>query len=97
MIQKPWIVIGFITAFAIAFINAISDPFVKPTYIPPSIQRNGNAKAGYEYLITGDYLKSGLPYGYFTLLNGKDSHNYLKRTGKNAIVPFGFNVVKANN
>ena len=97
MIQKPWIVIGVITAFGIAFINAISDPIMKPTFIPPSLQRNGDAKAGYEYLITGDYLKSGLPYGYFTVLNGKDSHNYLKRTGKNANVPFGFTVVKANN
>ena len=73
------------------------DDTAKPTYIPPSTQRSGNADAGYQYLITGDYLKSGLPYSYFKLINGTDQHNYLHRTGKNATVPPGFNVVRSEN
>ncbi len=75
-------------------ISATSDPGDKAQYIPPSIQRGGDAQKGYQYLITGDYLKSGLPYGYFNLLNGKDKHNYLNRTGKNATVPHGYNVIR---
>ena len=31
----------------------------KPVPIPASPQRSGDADAGYHYLITGDYLKSG--------------------------------------
>lgn len=79
------------------FISAITDQVPKSQYIPASKQRTGNAVEGYQYLITGDYLKSGLPYGYFKLLNGKDRHNYLHRGGKNALVPPGFNVVKTDN
>ena len=75
-------------------LSASSDPGDKPQFIPPSIQRGGDAQKGYQYLITGDYLKSGLPYGYFNLLNGKDKHNYLNRTGKNATVPHGYNVIR---
>ena len=75
-------------------ISATYDPIDKPQFIPPSVQRGGDAQKGYQYLITGDYLKSGLPYGYFNLLNGKDKHNYLNRTGKNATVPHGYNVIR---
>ena len=75
-------------------ISASSDPGDKPQFIPASLQRGGDAAKGYQYLITGDYLKSGLPYGYFNLLNGKDKHNYLNRTGKNATVPHGYNVIR---
>ncbi|MFP5040178.1 hypothetical protein [Parasediminibacterium sp. JCM 36343] len=69
----------------------------KPVPIPPSEQRSGNAAKGYDYLTTGDYLKSGVPYSYYKLFNAKDTSNYLHRTGKNALVPFGFNVVNAPN
>lgn len=69
----------------------------KPVYIPPSQQRNGDAAKGYEYLIYGDYIRSGVPYGYFTLLNGRDKSNLLNRTGKNATVSVGYNVVNAPN
>lgn len=63
------------------------------TFIPPSDQRTGDATKGYDYLTTGDYLKSGVPYNYFIFLTGKDKHNYLKRQGKNATVAEGYNVV----
>jgi len=74
-----------------------SDNGDKPQYIPASEQRTGDAAKGYDYLINGDYIKSGVPYGYFTLLNGKDDDNVLNRTGKNANVGPGFTVVNAPN
>ena len=69
----------------------------KPAYIPPSQQRSGDAAKGYDYLINGDYISSGIPYGYYTLLNGKDKANILQRIGKNATVSPGFTVVTAYN
>ncbi len=69
----------------------------KPIFIPPSPQRGGDAEKGYKYLVTGDFIKSGLPYNLYALANPSDKHNYLNRTGKNATVPYGFNVVKSNN
>ena len=64
------------------------------SYVPPSEQQYGDAQKGYNYLIYGDYIKSGLSYGYYRLLQGKDHNNYLGRTGKAAVVPYIFNVVK---
>lgn len=79
----------------ISFAN--TDGSDKPQHIPASEQRTGDATKGYDYLINGDYIKSGVPYGYFTLLNGKDDDNVLNRTGKNAKVGPGFTVVNASN
>jgi hypothetical protein len=96
---KKIIYLLFIIAIVgLAFISvaATSDPIDKPIYISPSVQRTGDAQKGYQYLITGDYLKSGLPFRYFKMIYGKETHNYLNRTGKNAIVPHGFNVVTNN-
>ncbi len=64
----------------------------KPAFIPPSEQRPGDASKGYQYLITGDFLKSGFPYDFFIFANGKGK-NLLQRTGKNAAVDQGYNVV----
>jgi len=94
---KTKITIAALIATCVLFVSAVADFSDKPVFVPPGTQQFGNADAGREYLFTGDFIKSGLPYGYFTLLSGKDKHNYLKRTGKNANVPFGFNVVKAEN
>jgi hypothetical protein len=79
----------------LGFIQASDED--QPVYIPPSEQRTGDATKGYQYLITGDYIKSGVPYGYFMMLNGKDKQNLLNRTGKNANVSPGFTVVTAPN
>ncbi len=32
-----------------------------PVPVLPSKQRTGDSRAGYEYLTTGDYLRSGIP------------------------------------
>jgi hypothetical protein len=87
-----------LAAFAIIFISFrhFSDE-EKPVPIEPSKQRSGDVAKGYEYLIYGDYIKSGVGYGYYLLLNGKDKNNYLDRDGKNANVSAGFTVVKAEN
>lgn len=61
--------------------------------LPENEQRPGNAANGYTYLTTGDFLKSGLPYGVFVTVNGKDKSNLLQRDGKNAMVGYGFNVI----
>ena len=97
MQKKQWAVLIILIIGSIAFSTGIEQLPDKPVFIPPSTQRNGNAAAGYSYLISGDFLKSGLPYNYFQLINGKDTHNYLQRTGKNANVPHGFNVVSNGN
>ena len=101
MLRKQYIVTISFCIFillSIAFIQKLPDnEGEKPTFIQPSPQRNGDSAKGYQYLITGDYLKSGLPYNYFALFYGKDKQNYLNRNGKNANVPYGFNVVQGVN
>ena len=66
-------------------------------YIPASTQRSGEAQKGYDYLINGDYIKSGLPFSFYKLLIGKDTSNQLGRSGKNALIEYDFTMVKAPN
>ncbi len=61
--------------------------------IPPSEQRSGDAAKGYAYLATGDLLKSGIPYSVYTSILGKNTANLLNRSGKNATIGYGYNVV----
>lgn len=65
------------------------------TPIPDAGQRLGNAAEGYKYLTTGSLLQSGIPYKYFVRVN-RDTSNLLNREGKNATVPYRFNVVQKN-
>jgi len=69
----------------------------QPVPIPASPQRTGNVEKGYEYLTTGDYLKSGIPYNYFLLGFGKSTSNLLKREGENANISQEYTAVKAPN
>lgn len=66
-------------------------------YIPPSGQRTGDAQKGYDYLINGDYIRSGLPFSFYKFLVGKDTANQLGRNGKNAKIEYDFTLVKAPN
>ena len=68
-----------------------------PEFINPSKQRTGNAAIGYTYLTTGDYLKSGIPYSLFFMGAGKDTNNFLNRTGNNKNLAHDFTAVKAPN
>lgn len=69
----------------------------KPVPIPPSKQRLGNAEKGYEYLVTGDYIRSGIPYNAFLFGAHPDTTNYLKRSGRNKIISYQFTAVTASN
>jgi hypothetical protein len=68
-----------------------------PVFIPPSPQRLGNADSGFQYIIKGDYVNSGLPLSLYRLGLGKDKSNLLRRDGLNAEVRYDFNVIKATN
>ena len=68
-----------------------------PVPIPAYTQRQGIADSGYSYIITGDYVNSGLPLFLYRMGIGKDDRNFLKRNGLNANIRYDFNVVKASN
>jgi hypothetical protein len=96
--MKTTIIILFIACISFAFAK-VTDVFEgeRPEYIPPSKQRTGDAAKGFEYLTTGDYLKSGLPYGLFVLGTPKDTNNFLGRSGFNKYLSHDFTAVKAPN
>ena len=95
--KKVFVLFGFILC-SLAFTKAVHY-FIKeePVYIPSSPQRTGDIKTGYDYLVTGDYLKSGIPYNYFKLAYGKNNSSYLKRDGLNADISYEYTAVKAPN
>lgn len=69
-----------------------------PVPIPPSTQRlGGDVQKGYEYLVTGDYVKGGIPYSAFVMGMGKDRRNFLQREGKNEKLPFEYTAITAPN
>lgn len=76
---------------------SLRKPALEPEAIPESKQRTGDAAKGYEYLITGDFLKSGVPYPYYIMGAGKNKTNYLQRSGKNATVSHAYNIVTHPN
>ena len=84
------LVMGFTAAW-----QGRKDP--EPVPIPASVQRSGNAKAGWTYLTTGDYLKSGIPLAYFQLGFAKSAVNYLNRDSVNSNIPYDYTAVKAPN
>jgi cytochrome c553 len=97
--RKQFFVVAVISLAACVCIAAINGTNnTKPgVYIEPSEQRSGDSEKGYDYLVNGDYLKSGLGYSYYVLLNGKDRKNYLGRAGKAASVSYSFNLIKSRD
>lgn len=69
----------------------------KPVPIPKSMQRTGDAAKGYQYLVTGDYLKSGIPYNLYIMGFGKNKTNYLQRDSFNKNIPHDFTAVQSPN
>ncbi len=70
----------------------------EPVPIPPSPQRTGgDIKKGYDYLVNGDYIRSGIPYAVYLFGAGADKNNYLKREGINKNVSHEMTAVKAAN
>src|SRR3954469_23197304 len=78
-----------------AFVTRYSED--KPVPIPPSKQRLGDAKKGLNYLITGDYVRSGIPYNAFLFGAGASTSNYLKREGLNQNLSHEYTAIKASN
>lgn len=67
------------------------------TYIPPSPQRDGDAEAGREYLLYGDYMDAGIPLEAYMAVVGPRPANVLERTGDNALLDFEVTAVNAPN
>lgn len=96
--MKKWSVLVLLGVVGLAYTTMVpKTPGEEPVPIPASPQRAGDATAGYRYLTTGDYLKSGIPYNFFLLGFGKSANNYLKREGDNAQVSHEYTAVKAPN
>lgn len=54
--------------------------------IEESNQRIGDAEKGWDYLINGGYVSSGIPFDLYKSLFGDDTANVLQRTGDNALI-----------
>lgn len=65
--------------------------------IPPAPQREGDADAGLQYLLYGDYVGSGVPLETWSALVPPIQGNPLDRDGASATVPYSFNVFEAPN
>ena len=95
--MKKLRVLALLGIVGFAFIQGLRAPLEEPVPIPASPQRSGDPEAGYRYLTTGDYLKSGIPYAMFLAGVAKSSANELHRDSLNAAVPYAFTAVKAPN
>ena len=93
--MKKIIVALVVVISCISFVAITSND--DPVPIPPSKQRTGNPDSGYHYIITGDYVNSGIPFNFYSLGFKKEKINILNREGENAQVRYDFNVVKARN
>ncbi len=75
----------------------IEGPPAGTSFIESSPQRTGNAAAGYDYLINGDYVDAGIPYNLYLTVFGEDTDNLLNRTGDNALLSPDFTALDAPN
>ena len=94
--MKKIFILVFLVASCLAYLSFSGD-YEKPFKLPPNPQPGGNAAIGYQYLVTGDYLKSGIPYNLFKLTVGNKKENYLGRTGDNEFVNYDFTALTAPN
>ena len=87
----------FISVWVISF--AVMNHFAgdKPVYIPPTKQRTGDPKEGYEYLVKGDYVKRGIPYNIFLFGAGLSMKDDLQRGGINKNISYEYTAIKAKN
>lgn len=75
----------------------VEEPLIESSPIPDNPQRTGNAAVGYEYLISGNYMSSGVPYDAFLLGTSVNPDNRLNRTGDNANLPYDYTAITASN
>lgn len=83
--------------------SSTGDPGVGPgpwdhgVFIPPEPQKDGDPELGYQALVTKGYVSCGVPWGLWPLVKPAistwtDRPPLPGRTGKNAEVPFNWNV-----
>jgi len=70
----------------------IGTRLMEPTRIPQTPQRTGDADAGLEYILYGDYIGSGFPASMWDLAGmGNAAAPALTRDGPSATLPHGLN------
>ncbi len=94
--MKKFLIISFLITSCVAYLSFTGDDN-KPVPIPYTPQQTGDADSGYKYLITGDYLKSGIPYNWFKMVVGSNKQNLLKREGNNESINYDFTAINAPN
>ena len=84
--MRKYLILLILITTGFAFTAWINE--YEPVPIPYSSQRlGGDPEKGLDYLITGDYVKGGVPYSAFMMGIGKDRRNFLQREGKNEKLP----------
>lgn len=78
-------------------IDATTDNSYQTKYLEASVQRTGDPQKGYDFLVSGDYNWSGIPYDVFTTFFSPATTNELNRSGDNANIGYGYTVVTAKN
>jgi hypothetical protein len=94
--MKKYIVILLMCLVGFGFNVIIESGPDDPVFIPPSPQRVGNPDTGYHFIVTGDYVNSGLPTIFYRMGFGR-AKDLLQREGRNAGIRHDFNVVNAPN
>ena len=95
--MKKTLVLLTLTAVICSFTFLSKFSEEKPVPIPPSKQRtNGDVKKGYDYLVTGDYVKGGIPLNVF-MFGMMGQKTYLQRDGLNKNIGFAYTASKATN
>jgi hypothetical protein len=97
MLKKLPRLAAFLGTAVFLLANLPVEPPPGATYLEPSPQRSGNADAGYQFLIYGNYISSGIPLKVFKKAAGSYSANDLGRTGDAAEIPHQFNLVADSN
>ncbi|MCK0189233.1 c-type cytochrome [Arenibacter sp. F20364] len=75
----------------------VEAPLIESSPLPDNPQRSGDAAKGYEYLIQGEYMSSGVPYDAFLLGTNENPDNRLNRSGDNANLPYDYTAITAPN
>ncbi|MBU2996259.1 c-type cytochrome [Cellulophaga baltica] len=65
--------------------------------IPESIQRTGDIEIGKDYLFSGNFMSSGIPFAVYNAIYGENSENPLERTGVNATIAYNYTSITAAN
>ena len=66
------------------------------TFVEASSQRTGDATKGYDYLVNGGYVSSGIPLNIFKFVYPTDPDD-LGRTGDGKGIPYAYNAVTDAN